>query len=451
MRDGINEMVVPRVETARMSSRSSVGAWRLACSHWLYRREPFLPIMNVQRCIAGLAGILRSSRTSELRRPIEGRGTTMLLKRHFEKLLLSPADLEPSREDFEVVGVFNPGAIRAGNEVILLVRVAERPRERRPGFTASPRWVPGEGLTIDWLPNDAIEVLDPRVVKRKADGLVRLTFISHLRVVRCGDGRSVEEVTGVAVPARLGDGGIRRRGPADHGAGRPVLLHLCRRLAARRGDRAWPRRPISATSSGMGSSSAPRTRTWCCSRSRSAGEFVALHRPNAATPFCRPEMWVARSPDLVRWGRHDCLHGGDAEWETGRVGAGTPPVRVDGGWLEIYHGNRQPTRPGEVGRYSTGLSAPGSRQPGADPPPHGRIRSSSRRPTSNATDSCRTSSSPPGSSRPAARTWSTTARPIRARRWWSFPWAKSSALWHDREKRLHRFPRSSEGSHGPLH
>jgi predicted GH43/DUF377 family glycosyl hydrolase len=88
---------------------------------------------------------------------------------------------------------------------------------------------------------------------------------------------------------------------------------------------------------------------------RVGGEFVALHRPNAATPFCRPEMWVARSPDLTRWGRHECLHGGDAEWETGRVGAGTPPVRVEGGWLEIYHGNRQPTRPGEVGRYSTGL------------------------------------------------------------------------------------------------
>ncbi len=77
----------------------------------------------------------------------------MILKRHFERLLLSPSDLEPMRDDFEVVGVFNPGAILAGNEVILLVRVAERPRERRPGFTASPRWVPGEGLTIDWLPN----------------------------------------------------------------------------------------------------------------------------------------------------------------------------------------------------------------------------------------------------------------------------------------------------------
>ena len=58
----------------------------------------------------------------------------MLLKRHFERLLLSPADLKPLRDDFEVVGVFNPGAIVAGGEVILLVRVAERPRERRAGL-----------------------------------------------------------------------------------------------------------------------------------------------------------------------------------------------------------------------------------------------------------------------------------------------------------------------------
>ena len=81
----------------------------------------------------------------------------MLLKRHFERLLLSPADLKPLRDDFEVVGVFNPGAIVAEGEVILLVRVAERPRERRQGFTALPRWAPGEGLVIDWVSDDTLE------------------------------------------------------------------------------------------------------------------------------------------------------------------------------------------------------------------------------------------------------------------------------------------------------
>ena len=69
----------------------------------------------------------------------------MLLKRHFERLLLSPSDLTPLRDDFEVVGVFNPGAILANGEVILLVRVAERPREARSGYAALAALVAGRG------------------------------------------------------------------------------------------------------------------------------------------------------------------------------------------------------------------------------------------------------------------------------------------------------------------
>jgi beta-1,2-mannobiose phosphorylase / 1,2-beta-oligomannan phosphorylase len=278
----------------------------------------------------------------------------MLLKRHFERLLLRPADLKPSHDDFEVVGVFNPGAIVAGDEVILLVRVAERPRERRPGFTASPRWVPGKGPTIDWLPDDSIDALDPRVVRGKADGLVRLTFISHLRVVRCGDGRSVGELSGAPF---LPDSEMEEFGVEDpritafgdryyftyvavsrHGAATA--------LASTADFRHFTRHGIIFC---------PENKDVVLFPEKIDGEYIALHRPNAATPFCRPEMWIARSPDLIHWGRHECLHGGGAEWETGRVGAGTPPVRVDSGWLEIYHGNRKPTKAGEVGMYSTGV------------------------------------------------------------------------------------------------
>ena len=278
----------------------------------------------------------------------------MLLKRHFEKRLLQPGDLEPSREDFEVVGTFNPGAIRAGDEVILLVRVAERPRERRPGFTASPRWEPGAGLTIDWLENDAIEVLDPRVVKRKPDGLVRLTFISHLRVIRCGDGRSVQEATGTRF---LPDTELEEFGVEDPRITTLGGRHYFTYVAVSRHGAATALASTTdfRTFERHGIIFCPENKDVVLFPEKVGGEFVALHRPNAATPFCKPEMWVARSPDLIRWGRHDCLHGGDADWETGRVGAGTPPVPVEGGWLEIYHGNRRPTRPGEVGRYSTGL------------------------------------------------------------------------------------------------
>jgi predicted GH43/DUF377 family glycosyl hydrolase len=277
----------------------------------------------------------------------------MLLTRQFEQLLLSPADLRPLCDEFEVVGVFNPGAIVAEGEVILLVRVAERPRERRPGYWALPRWSPGTGPVIDWMPDDAIEAIDPRVVKRKADGLVRLTFISHLRVVRCGDGRSVDEVTetrflpeseleefGVEDPRITAIDGryfFTYVAVSRHGAGTA--------LASTSDFRRFERH---------GMIFCPENKDVVLFPERIDGHYVALHRPNAATPFCRPEMWIARSPDLIHWGQHECLHGGGSEWETGRVGAGTPPVRVAGGWLEIYHGNRRPTRPGEVGMYSTG-------------------------------------------------------------------------------------------------
>ena len=154
------------------------------------------------------------------------------------------------------------------------------------------------------------------------------------------------------------------------------------------------------------------------------GEYFALHRPNAATPFCRPEMWLARSPDLIHWGKHVCLHGGGAEWETGRVGAGTPPVRVADGWLEIYHGNRQPTRPGEVGVYSTGALLLDANNP-ARVLAARRRRFSSRRPSSNDAALFRMWCFPRGSSRQEIRTLSFMERRIRARRWWSFPRVRS--------------------------
>jgi beta-1,2-mannobiose phosphorylase / 1,2-beta-oligomannan phosphorylase len=278
----------------------------------------------------------------------------MLLKRHYERQLLSPSDLEPSREDFEVVGVFNPGAIVADGEVILLVRVAERPRERRQGYMALPRWAPEDGLVIDWLADDVVEAVDPRVVKRKADGLVRLTFISHIRVVKCGNGRAAKEITDVrfSPSTSLEEFGVEDpRITAIDGRYYFTYVAVSRHgaataLASTADFRKFDRHGIIFC---------PENKDVVLFPERIDGQYAALHRPNAATPFCRPEMWVARSPDLINWGQHNRLHGGGAGWETGRVGAGTPPVKVAEGWVEIYHGNRQPTKSGEVGTYATGV------------------------------------------------------------------------------------------------
>lgn len=278
-----------------------------------------------------------------------------MVRRLSTSLLLGPSDVPASRPDLDVVGVLNPGVVRAGSEVVMLVRVAERPRERRAGFTGLPRWDASAGITVDWTPNDEIEVVDPRIVRRKSDGLIRLTFISHLRLVRCGDGRATREVTntlfapendleefGVEDPriTAIGDRyyityvAVSRHGPATA-------------LASTTDFRTFERHGVIFC---------PENKDVVLFPETIAGRYVALHRPVCRAPFCRPEIWVAQSDDLLHWGRHAPLDLGTAEWQSGRIGAGAPPIRVDGGWLELYHGNRQPSHPGDVGAYYGGAA-----------------------------------------------------------------------------------------------
>ena len=51
----------------------------------------------------------------------------MKVSRCPENPIIEPKDVKPSREDFEVVGVFNAGAARLSDGVVLLLRAAERP------------------------------------------------------------------------------------------------------------------------------------------------------------------------------------------------------------------------------------------------------------------------------------------------------------------------------------
>jgi predicted GH43/DUF377 family glycosyl hydrolase len=208
-------------------------------------------------------------------------------------------------------------------------------------------------MVIDWVANDEITVIDPRVVCKKSDGLIRLTFISHLRVIRAGAGRGVTaqdgpvfapqfewEEFGVEDPRLTfleGQSYFTYVAVSRHGA--------TTALASTRDFTNFERHGIIFC---------PENKDVVLFPDRIGGEFAALHRPNAATPFTRPEMWSARSPDLVHWGRHENLCCGTGPWESGRIGAGVPPIRTSAGWLEIYHGNRPGTRPGEVGVYAAG-------------------------------------------------------------------------------------------------
>lgn len=276
-----------------------------------------------------------------------------MVTRLHQQLVIRPQDVAASSDHMEVIGTFNPGAAEHDGDVVILVRVAERPREQREGFTGLPRWSDGR-VVVDWMPNDKVRLLDPRVVQRTEDDLLRLTFTSHLRVVRSRDGRTADRFDGPTfVPEMPWE---------EYGVEDPRIVWLDGRywvtyVAVSRHGAATA---LASTTDFVnfqrhGIIFCPENKDVVLFPEKIGGLYAALHRPTTAHPFCRPEIWFARSPDLLHWGAHQVVHGGSASWEGGRVGAGVPPLRTESGWLEIYHASRRSTEPGKVGTYVGGL------------------------------------------------------------------------------------------------
>jgi predicted GH43/DUF377 family glycosyl hydrolase len=277
-----------------------------------------------------------------------------MLPRLFNTCLLRPSDLPPSREDLEVIGVFNPGAIATNDGVVLLVRVAERPKEHRPGYIALPRWDPlSNKIVVDWAGGDELGPRDQRLIKPKKEGPARLTFVSHLRVIHSRNGRTIDSISGARLePANkyeefgVEDPRITRIGETFFITYVAVSRHGAATALASTADfKTFQRHGIIFC---------PENKDVVLFPEKIGGNYFALHRPSAGT-FTKPEMWLATSPDLIHWGHHEQFLGGGETWDIGRVGGGAPPIRRPEGWLVIYHGNSRREEDLGIGTYSSGL------------------------------------------------------------------------------------------------
>jgi predicted GH43/DUF377 family glycosyl hydrolase len=69
------------------------------------------------------------------------------------------------------------------------------------------------------------------------------------------------------------------------------------------------------------------------------GRYVALTRPMPQSFGRVLGIWIAFSDDLDTWGNHQPLALPRwGMWDELRTGAGSVPIRVAEGWLELYHG-----------------------------------------------------------------------------------------------------------------
>lgn len=266
----------------------------------------------------------------------------MPARRAPENPVLTPAMLRPSQPDLEVLGVFNPAAIRFGDEIILLLRVAERARPVAGDEVSAPVFDADTGRLVirRWSrSSQGVDTSDPRMTI--ADGQTWLTSISHFRVARSRDGvhfdvdpvpalRAANEYEsfGVEDPRiTLIDGTfwINYTAVSPHG--------IATALASTSDFRRFTRHGIIFP---------PNNRDVTIFPDMIGGRYVALHRPMPAM-LGDVAIWIASSPDLRAWGDHRLVASARVGmWDDAKVGGGAVPVRVrhplGDGWLAIYHG-----------------------------------------------------------------------------------------------------------------
>ncbi len=300
--------------------------------------------------------------------------------------LITARDVKPSLPTLEVVSVFNAAAARVGNEIMLLLRVAERRRsDIEPGSDAvtldldqphpilrplPPHYRKEEligmafldtrdgppRVVVAYIPTNlpGLDLRDPRSIRyRNATGNLRMTNegyidflaqISHLRVARSTDGVSftIDEIAAIAPHTDMEEYGVEDpRATFIDGEWHITYVSVSRwgittSLATTTDFRSFQRQGVIFL---------PDHKDVVIFPEKVRGRYVALTRPMPQSFSRIFGVWIAFSDDLLSWGGHEPLALPRWEyWDELRTGASTVPFRVDDGWLELYHGVDRNTR-----------------------------------------------------------------------------------------------------------
>lgn len=264
----------------------------------------------------------------------------MLVERYESNPIISPADVPPSRDDYEVVGAFNPAATIFNDEILLLLRVAERPKDKAEDEQVAPILNAETGeLEHFRLKNDDPRITDiPDSRSFYVNGEMMLTSISHLRLARSKDGfnftidpapavfpKMLYETYGLEDPriSKIDDlYYITYKVVSDKG--------ICTGLLTTKDFSHFERHGIIFCPENIDVVLFPE---------RISGKFWALTRP--VPRYIGPRgVWIASSPDGIHWGGHQPLVlPQEGTFHDGKTGGSCVPIKTDNGWLEIYHGS----------------------------------------------------------------------------------------------------------------
>lgn len=261
----------------------------------------------------------------------------MEIKRFSENPIITPADVPASRDDYEVIGAFNAGVTEFNGKTLLLMRVAERPVDKKESEELAPILDPNTGQ-IEYFKvphgDPDLEIPDSRVFFYKDK--TYLTSISHLRIATSSDGVNFDiEKSPAVFPENkyetfgLEDPRITKIEDIYHISCKVVSdLGICTSLITTKDFKDFKRHGLIFCPENIDVVLFPE---------KINGLYYALTRP-VPHNIGSLGIWIASSPDMINWGRHECIMSPrPGKYDSARLGASCVPIKTDQGWLEIYH------------------------------------------------------------------------------------------------------------------
>ena len=218
------------------------------------------------------------------------------LKRYENNPILAPTD-----NWWESKAVFNPAAISDGEHVHILYRAIGEDNISRFGYAMSK-----DGFEISY--RSEMPAFEPGI----SDELERLG-VEDPRIVKIGDTYYITYVAASVYPAS------HPRPAFSFGA--PWKTRVC--IVKTNDFKTYER--VGCALPDLDDKDA------VLFPEKIGGRYAMLHR-------IFPDMWICFSDDLLNWTDDQPLMGlRPDKWDSGRLGAGAPPIKTEKGWMELYH------------------------------------------------------------------------------------------------------------------
>jgi predicted GH43/DUF377 family glycosyl hydrolase len=289
----------------------------------------------------------------------------------------------------EIVGSYNAGAAKLGDDIFMLVRITEMPAEQPNNHVLLPYAACGDRpdapyvINFDRPSKSELRRITPKEVEFKDNRSNRLRHISHFRLARMSGRNEIDWID--PDPTFYPQFGYEQFGVEDPRitpmTDEPgfyisyVTPHRDRRIST---SLAWTEDfktfkrypfgfPGNILTGKKNSPMFPRKLAFPDRLGDESPKYCIKLRPQSFTGLNKPSIWITWSADMVYWdGQGELVIGIENEV----CGASAPPVETPYGWLELDHhfpelpdgqdddGNKKTRRPYSNFLCLTGIDRP---------------------------------------------------------------------------------------------